>query len=71
MLTLMMLVFVTPHSAKPLVSSGTQIKLVVATSTVLGAAFGFIFGLLDVEDARLSHLSMQLQVRLCRNVVSR
>lgn len=40
--------------------SETQVYLVVVTAVIMGAVFGFIFGLLDVEDEQLSHLRLAL-----------
>ena len=34
----------------PLVSSSAQIFLVLAGAVAMGAAFGLIFGVMDVED---------------------
>mgnify|MGYP007037766637 CR=1 FL=1 len=37
-----------------------QVYLVVVTAVVMGFTFGLIFGLLDVEDEKLSHLRVAL-----------
>lgn len=47
------------HS-KPLVESETQVYLVVTTAILMGFSFGMIFGLLDVEDEKISHLRVAL-----------
>ena len=46
--------------SKPLVETETQVYLVVTTAVIMGAVFGFIFGLLDVEDVARSHLRVAL-----------
>eukprot|EP00916_Digyalum_oweni_P003697 GHVL01006598.1.p1 GENE.GHVL01006598.1~~GHVL01006598.1.p1 ORF type:complete len:237 (+),score=26.08 GHVL01006598.1:26-712(+) len=47
---------------KPLVESQAQIYLVLVTAIAMGAIFGFIFGLMDVEDA----LKYQIRLALLR-----
>lgn len=53
--------------AKPLVESKSQVTdhfkqvyLVLFTSIVMGAIFGFIFGLMDVEDELIYHMQLTL-----------
>ena len=38
-------------NAKAIVETPRQVYLILGVSVVMGAAFGFIFGFLDVEDA--------------------
>jgi len=47
-------------NSKPLVETEVQVYLVVATAVIMGFTFGLIFGLLDVEDAKLSQLRVEL-----------
>lgn len=47
------------HS-KPIVESAQQVYLVLAVSMIMGVAFGFTFGLLDVEDEQLYHVRVAL-----------
>eukprot|EP01006_Ploeotia_vitrea_P062257 TRINITY_DN809_c0_g1_i1.p2 TRINITY_DN809_c0_g1~~TRINITY_DN809_c0_g1_i1.p2 ORF type:complete len:258 (-),score=130.22 TRINITY_DN809_c0_g1_i1:84-791(-) len=46
--------------SKPLVETESQVYLVVATAVVMGFVFGLIFGLLDIEDEKLTHLRIAL-----------
>lgn len=48
--------------ARPLVETPVQVYLVLGTSVVLGAVFGFTFGFMDVEDAR----GVDLRTRLAQ-----
>jgi len=50
--------FLQSEVAKPLVESPRQIQLVLIIALIMGATFGFIFGLMDIEDA------VQYQIRL-------
>jgi hypothetical protein len=49
-----------PETTRPLVNTEAQIYLVVATAVSMGLSFGFIFGLFDVEDEKLSNIRMAL-----------
>jgi hypothetical protein len=42
------------------VETPQQVNIVVITSVILGFLFGFVFGVLDVEDAQLSRLRIEL-----------
>jgi len=48
------------HMTKALVETETQVYLVVGTAMVMGFVFGLVFGLLDVEDEKLSNLKVAL-----------
>lgn len=48
------------QESRPVVESPTQVYLVLGAACVLGAVFGFVFGLLDVEDARGPELRARL-----------
>lgn len=48
------------REGRSLVESPLQVYLVLGTAVVLGAVFGFIFGLMDVEDARGPELRERL-----------
>lgn len=49
------------HSlARPLVESKSQVYLVLGISLVKGALFGFIFGIMDVEDEVAYHIRLAL-----------
>lgn len=50
--------FLQTSIAKPLVDSARQIQLILVTAMIMGAVFGFIFGVMDVED------TLQYQIRL-------
>eukprot|EP00397_Hematodinium_sp_SG-2012_P049282 GEMP01056787.1.p1 GENE.GEMP01056787.1~~GEMP01056787.1.p1 ORF type:complete len:225 (+),score=24.92 GEMP01056787.1:77-751(+) len=50
--------FLQTSVAKPLVESVRQIQLVLLVALIMGGIFGFIFGLMDIEDA------VQYQIRL-------
>jgi len=50
--------FLQSDVAKPLVESPRQIHLVLLVALIMGALFGFIFGVMDIEDA------VQYQIRL-------
>jgi len=45
---------------KALIETETQVYLVVGTAMVMGFMFGFVFGLFDVEDEKLSNLKVAL-----------
>jgi len=47
-------------NSKPLVETEKQVYLVVASAVLMGALFGLIFGLLDIEDESITHLKMAL-----------
>jgi len=47
-------------NSKPLVETEQQVYLVVGTAIAMGMTFGLIFGLLDVEDAKLGQLRVEL-----------
>jgi hypothetical protein len=49
-----------PEQTKPLVNTESQIYLVVVTAVLMGMSFGFVFGLFDVEDEKLSNIKMAL-----------
>jgi hypothetical protein len=49
-----------PEQTRPLVNTEAQIYLVVATAVTMGLSFGFVFGLFDVEDEKLSNIKMAL-----------
>merc|ERR1719330_1436549 len=46
--------------SKPLVENAQQVLLVLAVSLAMGQAFGFTFGVLDVEDEDQYHLRVAL-----------
>lgn len=46
--------------AKPIVESPQQVYLVLLVSLVMGVAFGFTFGFLDVEDEQVYHIRVAL-----------
>ncbi|KEP65181.1 UNVERIFIED_CONTAM: membrane protein, putative [Hammondia hammondi] len=46
--------------AKPLVESKEQVNLVLCTALLMGGLFGFIFGVLDVEDEVQYHVRLAL-----------
>ncbi|EPT30634.1 putative membrane protein [Toxoplasma gondii TgCatPRC2] len=46
--------------AKPLVESKEQVNLVLFTALLMGGLFGFIFGVLDVEDEVQYHVRLAL-----------
>jgi len=46
--------------SKPVVESAQQVHLVLAVSMAMGVAFGFTFGLLDVEDEQRYHIRVAL-----------
>mmetsp|Transcript_83714 Transcript_83714/g.240618 ORF Transcript_83714/g.240618 Transcript_83714/m.240618 type:complete len:233 (-) Transcript_83714:209-907(-) len=48
--------------AKPFVESASQVYMVLATSLMMGAIFGFVFGVMDVED----EVSSQIRLALLR-----
>merc|ERR1712048_86749 len=48
--------------AKPFVESASQVYVVLATALVMGAVFGLIFGVMDVED----EVSYQIRLALLR-----
>jgi len=50
----------TQDQSQPLVNTDAQIYLVVVTSITMGLTFGFIFGIMDVEDEKLSDIKMAL-----------
>ncbi len=43
-----------------MVETEAQVYLVVTTAIAMGFVFGLIFGLLDVEDEKISHLRVAL-----------
>jgi len=47
--------------AKPLIDSTNQVTLVLVLSTAVGAIYGFIFGVLDVEDEVNYQLTLALK----------
>eukprot|EP00743_Colponemidia_sp_Colp-15_P002609 GILK01002826.1.p1 GENE.GILK01002826.1~~GILK01002826.1.p1 ORF type:complete len:244 (+),score=18.59 GILK01002826.1:61-792(+) len=49
-----------PVHVKPLVESTSQVYLVLTTAVSMGAIFGFIFGLMDIEDQDMLHLRSAL-----------
>jgi len=46
--------------SKPIVESAQQVMLVLLVSLAMGLAFGFTFGVLDVEDEDAYHIRMAL-----------
>merc|ERR1719476_729468 len=48
--------------AKPFVESASQVYMVLVTSLIMGALFGLIFGVMDVED----EVSYQIRLALLR-----
>lgn len=48
--------------AKPFVESAAQVYMVLATALIMGAVFGLIFGVMDVED----EVSYQIRLALLR-----
>merc|ERR1712217_218325 len=46
--------------AKPVVESAQQVYMVLVVSLAMGVVFGFMFGLLDLEDERGYHIRMAL-----------
>lgn len=48
--------------AKPFVESASQVYMVLTTALVMGGLFGFIFGVMDVED----EVSYQIRLALLR-----
>lgn len=46
--------------SKPMVESPQQVYLVLVVSVIMGVAFGFTFGLLDVEDEQVYHIRVAL-----------
>merc|ERR1712060_51710 len=48
--------------AKPFVESASQVYMVLTTSLIMGAVFGLIFGVMDVED----EVSYQIRLALLR-----
>merc|ERR1712007_396979 len=48
--------------AKPFVESAAQVYMVLTTSLIMGAVFGLIFGVMDVED----EVSYQIRLALLR-----
>jgi hypothetical protein len=46
--------------AKPIIETETQVYLVVLTSIALGITSGLVFGFLDMEDERVTHLKASL-----------
>merc|ERR1711879_771570 len=48
--------------AKPFVESASQVYMVLTTSLIMGALFGLIFGVMDVED----EVSYQIRLALLR-----
>lgn len=48
--------------AKPFVESTSQVYMVLATALAMGALFGFIFGVMDIED----EVSYQIRLALLR-----
>mmetsp|Transcript_79429 Transcript_79429/g.182071 ORF Transcript_79429/g.182071 Transcript_79429/m.182071 type:complete len:248 (+) Transcript_79429:50-793(+) len=49
-------------SSKPLLASASQVTLVLCVALVMGACYGFVFGLMDVED----EVSYQIRLALLR-----
>eukprot|EP00474_Spongospora_subterranea_P011141 CRZ11599.1 hypothetical protein [Spongospora subterranea] len=41
-----------------LIETEEQVHLILATSVCMGIVFGFVFGMLDVEDVQISHLRL-------------
>ncbi|XXQ32029.1 DUF4203 domain-containing protein [Plasmodiophora brassicae] len=41
-----------------LIENTAQVNLILATSVIMGVVFGFVFGMLDVEDAHLANLRL-------------
>ncbi|CEL92515.1 unnamed protein product [Vitrella brassicaformis CCMP3155] len=54
--------FLQPNGAKPLVESKSQVMLVLSIALVMGGLFGFIFGVMDVED----EVAYQIRLALLR-----
>mmetsp|Transcript_33794 Transcript_33794/g.102104 ORF Transcript_33794/g.102104 Transcript_33794/m.102104 type:complete len:233 (-) Transcript_33794:11-709(-) len=48
--------------AKPFVESAAQVYMVLGTALIMGAVFGFVFGVMDVED----EVSYQIRLALLR-----
>ena len=48
------------QQSRPLIESTSQIFLILGSSVLMGFLFGFVFGMLDVEDARISHLRVSI-----------
>ncbi|XP_954539.1 uncharacterized protein TA19265 [Theileria annulata] len=46
--------------SKPLVESKSQVHLILSIALVMGAIFGFTFGLMDVEDEAAYHVQLAL-----------
>lgn len=53
--------FVQMTYARPLVESQPQVFLVLTTSLIMGGLFGFIFGVMDVEDAAQYTIALALK----------
>eukprot|EP01006_Ploeotia_vitrea_P033475 TRINITY_DN65549_c9_g8_i2.p1 TRINITY_DN65549_c9_g8~~TRINITY_DN65549_c9_g8_i2.p1 ORF type:complete len:831 (-),score=336.35 TRINITY_DN65549_c9_g8_i2:26-2476(-) len=45
----------------PLVESHMQVRLLACTATISGLYFGYVFGMLDVEDVGRNHIELALQ----------
>eukprot|EP00744_Colponema_vietnamica_P007451 GILI01010725.1.p1 GENE.GILI01010725.1~~GILI01010725.1.p1 ORF type:complete len:252 (+),score=74.27 GILI01010725.1:155-910(+) len=52
--------FCQPSHSKALVDSASQVYLILITAIIMGAIFGFIFGLMDIEDVSLYQLRLAL-----------
>jgi len=48
------------RTTKALIETETQVYLVVATAMLMGFVFGFIFGLMDVEDEKIANIKVAL-----------
>ena len=47
-------------SGRPLVETPSQVIVVLCVSVIMGAIYGFVFGMLDVEDQKGYRLQLQL-----------
>merc|ERR1712087_896038 len=57
-----MLGFLQVSVAKPVVESASQVYMVLTWALIMGAVFGLIFGVMDVED----EVSYQIRLALLR-----
>merc|ERR1712087_1096938 len=57
-----MLGFLQVSVAKPVVESAAQVYMILTTALIMGALFGLIFGVMDVED----EVSYQIRLALLR-----
>eukprot|EP00389_Voromonas_pontica_P003650 GDKH01005398.1.p1 GENE.GDKH01005398.1~~GDKH01005398.1.p1 ORF type:complete len:246 (+),score=33.37 GDKH01005398.1:199-936(+) len=53
--------FLQHQAASPLVESRQQVLMVLGIALVLGASFGFVFGVMDVEDSALPEIRLALK----------